>query len=84
MTWVKNPVRRHDHAAAVHRDGNQLVAEAPMPLFKEPSLRVSNEPFFSGGAANYAVSEDGERLLVNRLVKEPGLGPPQVVLNAIK
>jgi hypothetical protein len=51
-------------------------------LFKEPSLRVNNYVFFYGGAAAYAVSRDGSRFLVNRLTKEPSVGPIHLVLDA--
>jgi Tol biopolymer transport system component len=54
----------------------------PVALFKEPSLRVNNYVFFYGGAAAYAVSRDGSRFLVNRLTKEPSVGPIHLVLDA--
>lgn len=65
------------------RDGD-IVAGATVRLFSEPPLRLNNSPFLYGGMANYDVSRDGSRMLVNHLVREPGLGPLQLVLNAIR
>ena len=61
--------------------GTDGAPGTPVALFKEPSLRLNNYPFFYGGAAAYAVSRDGSRFLVNRLTKEPSAGPIQLVID---
>ena len=60
---------------------NEVTAEAPAPLFTEPSLRVNNNLYYYGGAAGYDVAADGSRFLVNRLTREPAAGPIHLVLN---
>ena len=63
---------------AIGPDGRPGTATV---LFTERSLRVNNYVFFYGGAAGYAVSKDGSRFLVNRLLREPVAGPIQIVVD---
>ena len=60
---------------------DHLTAGRPVTLFTEPSLRTNNNLFFYGGAAGYDVTPNGQRFLVNRMIREPGSGPIHVVVN---
>ncbi|MEX2270227.1 MAG: protein kinase [Vicinamibacterales bacterium] len=71
-------------AAPVEIRAGSLSSGTPSMLFTERSLRISNSAFFYGGAANYDVTRDGQRLLINRLVREPSVGPLQIVLHALR
>jgi serine/threonine protein kinase len=57
----------------------RFEAATPTPLFK---TRVPSTDFwFYGGAANYAVSADGQRILVNNVTSEETSLPINVILN---
>ena len=57
----------------------QFSAGKPSALFRLETLRTNVH--FYGGMANYAPSRDGQRFLINRVVKGTGLSPINVVLN---
>jgi dipeptidyl aminopeptidase/acylaminoacyl peptidase len=60
---------------------DHLTPGRPVTLFTELSLRTNNNLFFYGGAAGYDVTPNGQRFLVNRMIREPGAGPIHVVVN---
>ena len=62
-------------------ENGELTPGRPVPLFTEPSLKTNNVIFFYGGAPGYDVTPDGNRFLVNRMIREPGAGPMYVILN---
>jgi len=57
-------------------DRQSIDVGPPVPLFVANSGWVGN-----WGAANYAASVDGQRFLVNRLLRDAGGTPVRVVLN---
>jgi hypothetical protein len=63
--------------------GAAFSAGAPRALFRDAFQEYN--PFFYGGVAGYVVSSDGQRFLVNRIIRGYGSSEPiSLVLNWLR
>jgi serine/threonine protein kinase/Tol biopolymer transport system component len=59
--------------------GETFAAGTPLVLFR--TAFPETDFFYYGGMGGYTVGENGERFLVNSVIRKPGVGPLIVVLN---